>query len=156
LFFGEFKGELMASCDFIDHVLKDNDSLNLDENDKEYLFTIRECYSKLKCLSNEIIETIGKYKNAYIELFADEEIIKTYVDTAEDLQDIINGAQSGEETNIVIGGDIDLGDLLNAGLFSTRAAEPTYGLLIPAGKEVVLDLNGFTISQTKSRLEHTK
>ena len=67
------------------------------------------------------------------------------VDTAEELFDAIN---KGVE-NITLDGDIDLNDLLGAGILSTRAAEPTYGLLIPAGKSVVLDLKGFTISQSK-------
>ena len=62
------------------------------------------------------------------------------VGNATDLQEAIN--ESTENTTIVLGGDIDL----NAGILSTRASEPSYGLLIPAGKEVVLDLNGYTIS----------
>ncbi len=75
----------------------------------------------------------------------------TYVDNAEDLQQMINNAPENENTNITLGGDIDLNDLLGAGILSTRAAEPTYGLLIPAGKELTLDLNGFTISQSKTQ-----
>ncbi len=71
------------------------------------------------------------------------------VDTAEDLQEIINNTADGESANITLGGDIDLNDLLRAGTLSTRAAEPAYGLIIPAGKSVVLDLKGFTISQSK-------
>ena len=76
-FFGEFKGGLMASCDFIDFVLKDNESLGLDEEDKKYISTIRSCYSKMKKLSNEMLEVIGEYKRAFSILFADEEFIPT-------------------------------------------------------------------------------
>ncbi|MBQ2874919.1 MAG: hypothetical protein IJE85_06440, partial [Bacteroidales bacterium] len=47
--------------------------------------------------------------------------------------------------NIKLEGDIDLGSL--AGLVSTKADAPTYGLLIPADKAVVLDLNGYKLSQ---------
>lgn len=72
-FFSEFKGSLSASCDFIDYVLKDNNNIKLDKNDIKYIDEIRECYSELKKLSNDMIITIDKYKKAYIELFADEE-----------------------------------------------------------------------------------
>jgi len=75
-FFGEFKGGLMASCDFIDYVLKDKDLFNLDEEDQKYIKTIRSCYSKMKNLSNEMIKSIEEYKKAYTELFADEEFVK--------------------------------------------------------------------------------
>ena len=71
------------------------------------------------------------------------------VDTAEDLQEIINNTPDGESANITLGGDIDLNDLFGISTLSTRAAEPAYGLIIPAGKSVVLDLKGFTISQSK-------
>jgi len=72
------------------------------------------------------------------------------VSTAADLQAAIDNSQPGTETNVKLEGDIDLGAL--AGLISTKADEtpatPTYGLLIPAGKALVLDLNGCTLSQT--------
>lgn len=71
------------------------------------------------------------------------------VSTAQDLQEAINEIQNGAEGNIILEGNIDLGAL--AGLISTKAGEPvapTYGLLIPAGKTLVLDLNGNTLSQT--------
>ena len=76
-FFGEFKGGLQASCDFIDYVLKDNEYMGLDEEDMKYIETVRSCYSTLKELSNEMLEAIGEYKHAFVELFADEEIIRT-------------------------------------------------------------------------------
>lgn len=71
-FFSEFKGGLMASCDFIDFVLKDNESFKLDEEDEKYLSTVRSCYSRLKKLSNEMIEVIEEYKHAFTELFVEE------------------------------------------------------------------------------------
>ena len=70
------------------------------------------------------------------------------VNSAEDLQQMINNAPANENTNITLGGDIDLGDLLAASTLSTRANE-TASLVIPAGKSVILDLNGYTISQSK-------
>ena len=65
---------------------------------------------------------------------------------ASDLQEAIDVAAEGKETHIVLGGNINLNDLLNAGTLSTRAENNSYGLLIPAGKSIVLDLNGCTIS----------
>ena len=66
------------------------------------------------------------------------------VSTATEIQAAINGAADGEETTIVANSDIVLGD-------DTRAGENPYGLLIPAGKIITLDLNGFTISQEKAQ-----
>lgn len=72
------------------------------------------------------------------------------VSDAQGLQAAIDNSEPGTETNVKLEGDIDLGAL--AGLISTKADEtpatPTYGLLIPAGKALVLDLNGCTLSQT--------
>ena len=71
-----------------------------------------------------------------------------YVDNAESLQEAINAIEEGKSGNIKLGGNVDLNDLFIAGTLSTRA-EKQYGLEVPAGKSVVLDLNGCTISQTK-------
>ena len=68
------------------------------------------------------------------------------VGNATDLQEAINN--STEETTIVLGGNIDLGDGIIT-LAATRAEAPQYALLVPAGKSVVLDLDGYTISQSK-------
>ncbi len=65
---------------------------------------------------------------------------------ASDLQEAIDVAAADKETHIVLGGDINLNDLLNADTLSTRAENNSYGLLIPAGKSIVLDLNGCTLS----------
>ncbi len=73
-----------------------------------------------------------------------------YVDSATTLQEIINNTADGEIANITLGGDIDLNDLLRAGTRSTRAGEAA-GLVIPANKTVVIDLKGFTISQSKTQ-----
>ncbi len=68
------------------------------------------------------------------------------VSDAQGLQAAIDNSEPGTETNVKLEGNIDLGAL--AGLVSTKADAPTYGLLIPAGKALVLDLNGCTLSQT--------
>ena len=68
------------------------------------------------------------------------------VSNAGDLQDAIDNIKDGNEGNIKLEGNIDLGSL--AGLVSTKANhDPAYGLLIPAGKSLVLDLNGCTLAQ---------
>ena len=68
---------------------------------------------------------------------------------AQSLQEIINEAPAGEQTTVILAGDIDLSALINAGILSTRAGE-SVGLVIPADKEVVLDLNGYGVSQSKA------
>ncbi|MBQ4114089.1 hypothetical protein IJD34_01655 [bacterium] len=75
-FFGEFKGGLMASCDFIDFVLADNDFLKMDKNDLQYIRTVRKCYSNLKRLTNEMIKEIGEYKFAFTQLIGEDEFLE--------------------------------------------------------------------------------
>jgi len=79
--------------------------------------------------------------------WADEvkEVVVVKVHNAAGLQSAIDNSKPGTETNVKLEGDIDLGAL--AGLVSTKADAPTYGLLIPAGKALVLDLNGYKLSQ---------
>ena len=67
------------------------------------------------------------------------------VDTAEELLEAIN---TGVE-NITLDGDIDLNDLLTAGTLSTRASEPA--LVVAAENTMTIDLNGYSISQTKTQ-----
>ena len=70
-----------------------------------------------------------------------------YVMTAADLKEQIENAPAGEQTEIVLGGDIDLNDL--AGLLSTRASQPTGCLTIAATKDIVLNLTeGCTLRHT--------
>ncbi len=76
-----------------------------------------------------------------------EEVKVVSVSTASELQEVINAINEatpvdGQSTEIVLEGDINLNDLL------TRAAE-VETLVIPAGKEIVLNLNGCTLSKTK-------
>ena len=107
--------------------------------------------NKLTTIKGDVL-TIGGNVSIVIENGLGELETINYADNAETLQEIINAAPAdGEQTNITLGGNIDLSDLLNAGIFSTRSNEPTYGLLIPADKSIVLDLNGHTISQSKAQ-----
>ncbi|MBR5201232.1 MAG: hypothetical protein IKW31_05740 [Alistipes sp.] len=77
------------------------------------------------------------------------EIKELVASDAKNLQEIINTATDGKQTAVTLVGDIDLSALINAGTLSTRAGENA-GLVIPANKVVVLNLNGFNISQTKA------
>ena len=104
--------------------------------------------NKVTTIKGDVL-TEGGNVSVKIENELGEKETINMVNTAESLQEIINNTQVGENANIALGGDIDLDDLLGAGILSTRAAEPTYGLHIPAGKELTLDLNGFTISHSK-------
>ena len=68
------------------------------------------------------------------------------VSTAAGLQEAIDDIPAGTEGNITLTDDIDLSAL--ASMISTKAGAPTYGLIIPADKSLVLDLNGNTLAQT--------
>ena len=75
----------------------------------------------------------------------DEEYTEVVVSTASDLQTEVNNILDGETGEITLGGDIDFGDLIGT---LTRAASDPASLIIHANKTVVLDLNGYTLSQT--------
>ena len=105
-------------------------------------------------LKGDVLTTGGNVTITVNPGFAQDEIVENYVDTAADLQNVIDNATDGQETVVVLGGDVDLSVLLGAGILSTRAAEPTFGLEIPAGKKLVLDLNGKRVYQTKACSAH--
>ncbi len=66
------------------------------------------------------------------------------------LQEAINNAQDGKPTQITLGGDIDLSG--NMGLSSTRAEEAKYGIVIPAEKDIILNLkSGAVLRQSKKQ-----
>ncbi|MBO5830219.1 MAG: hypothetical protein J6R01_01265 [Alistipes sp.] len=70
--------------------------------------------------------------------------------TAQELAEIfeeVAESTTDEETHIVLTGDIDLNDLLGAVTYSTRAASSA-SITIATGKEVVLDIKGYTITGT--------
>ena len=71
------------------------------------------------------------------------------VASAQELVEAIENASTEGETNIKLEGDIDLNDLFNVQLFSTKAGETApVSLVIPAGKNVIINLNGYTLSAT--------
>ncbi len=80
------------------------------------------------------VENDGKFEGENVEKIVE-------VGNATDLKEAIN--ESTEETTIVFSGNIDLGNLV--GILSTRAAT-TVSIVIPEGKVVALDLNGFNLT----------
>ena len=109
--------------------------------------------NKLTTIKGDVLTTGGNVSIKIENELGELETIN-YADSAETLQELINNAPANEETNITLGGDIDLNDLLGAGIFSTRASETSYGLLIAEGKSVVLDLNGHTIRHSVAYDHH--
>ncbi|MBQ6940031.1 MAG: hypothetical protein IJN51_01850 [Alistipes sp.] len=99
--------------------------------------------NKLTTIKGDVLTIGGDVKVTVDNELGVKEVINI-VDTANSLIDAINGAEPGKETNIELGGDIDLGDLF-AGILSTRAAA-TLPIVIPEGKVVALDLNGYKIT----------
>ena len=98
--------------------------------------------NKLTTIKGDVL-TVGGNVEVKVEndLGIKEEI--SYVDTIESLQDKINNAPDGTSTKIVLGG--------NVAIEAITRVESQYGLVIPAGKVIVLDLNCYTISQTKAQ-----
>lgn len=69
------------------------------------------------------------------------------VSTAQELQEAIKEIQDGAEGNIILEGDINLGALFGASTLSvTKAGNAQLPIVIPEGKTMTLDLNGFTIT----------
>ena len=101
--------------------------------------------NKLTTIKGDVLTTGG---NVSVKVDNGLGVKETYniVDTPESLQEVINNIEEDGSANIELGGDIDLSAI--AGILSTRAGENA-GLVIPANKTVVLDLNGYTISQEK-------
>ena len=90
-----------------------------------------------------LLTSDGKFNVEIEEGFADEEhnVEVVTVATAQDLQEAINNAPTGEETNITLTDNIDLSSLFS----NTRAAE-TNTVTLAKGKKLVLDLNGFNLT----------
>lgn len=69
ILFAKAEARLMASCDYIDHVLLNTDIINLTDEEKKYVSKVRESYSELKILTAQITAEIQKYKENYLEFF---------------------------------------------------------------------------------------
>ena len=110
--------------------------------------------NKVTTIKGDVLTTGGNVIVKVEDEFDGEIEIKV-VDTPEALVEQFESLNDDnvEEVNIEFGGDINLNDLLTAGILSTRAGE-AYGLKVPAGKTVVLDLNGHTLSQEKECSAH--
>ncbi|MBO7185835.1 MAG: hypothetical protein J6V59_02945 [Alistipes sp.] len=100
--------------------------------------------NKLTTIKGDVLTVGGNVKVTVDNELGVKDVINI-VDTPNSLIDAIEDAQPGEETNIELGGDIDLGDLFGTGILSTRATA-ALPIVIPEGKTLVLDLNGFNIT----------
>ena len=123
------------------------------ENDGEITHSVPQVPVKANVrtyIIGNLVTATDDYTITLDETWPDEknevEVVWVSVSSAQGLQEAIDEAEGGKITNITLEGDIDLSTL--AGLVSTKAAAPTYGVNIPYGKQLVLDLNGSTISQT--------
>ena len=151
----EATGQLTVFADYI--FVPENGTISFNLNVKDGAATIKENNfstaipverNKVTSIVGDVL-TEGGNVSVKIENELGEKVTINLVGTASDLQQAINAIEVGEEGNIQLGGDIDLNNLLSAGILSTRASANA-GLVIPEGKSVVLDLNGFTISQSKA------
>ncbi len=72
ILFAKAEARLMASCDYISHVLLNTDITDLTEEEKKYITKVRESYMELKTLTAQIEKEIQKYKENYLEVFDKE------------------------------------------------------------------------------------
>ena len=73
IFFAQTHSRTMASLDFIDFILRDNNIVELNEEERRYVDKIRNCYINVSALSKEIAGEIQKYKETYEEFLLTEE-----------------------------------------------------------------------------------
>ncbi len=140
---------------FTDYFFADNevvqfDMLVKDQNGKEIVTRSfnTDIYVKrnyLTTLKGDIL-TNGTDVNVTVKpnMGGNHDYEVKYVNSASGLQDAIDEIPAGGSGSITLEGDIDLGDLF-AGILSTRAAA-TLPIVIPEGKVVALDLNGYKIT----------
>ena len=74
------------------------------------------------------------------------------VSTASDLQTEINNINDGETCEIKLTGDIDFSDIVGS---LVKSSDTPASLIIPAGRSVILNLNGYTITQTVAYAGHS-
>ena len=142
-----------AKFEFAINGVDNNRNAIVIRNDIVFNTPIPAVRNKLTTIKGNILTDGSNIKVEVDEEFDEPENIVKVATTADDLQTMINNATDGEETNISLGGNINLNDLFKAGVLSTRAGESA-GLVIPAKKTVVLDLNGYTLSQEKECSAH--
>ncbi len=155
----EFKGgayNLMAT-NFLGFIPKEGDNVEvkftiITQNDGQIEHTVSNVPVKPNYQTNILGNLISATADYNVTLGAWEtpetNVQVVSVSTAQDLQEAIDNIPTGSEGNIILEGDIDLGAL--AGMISTKAAAPAYGLKIPADKTVIIDLNGNTLSWTSA------
>lgn len=104
----------------------------------------------IQVVANKVTSIVGNVltEGGNVSITVDSELGEketiNYVDTIATLQEAINAAEDGKATSIKLGSNVVIGEI------STRD-EKQYGLVIPVAKNIVLDLNGKTISQTKAQ-----
>lgn len=92
-----------------------------------------------------LITATDDYTVTLSQQWKEEEYTKVVVSTPTDLQTEVNKILDGETGEIVLGGDIDFTGLIGS---LTKSDSSPASLIIPVDRNVVLNLNGYTLSQT--------
>ena len=149
---------------FTDYVLIPEDgvvnfSLTVNDNEKEittvtFNTDIPVERNKLTTIKGNILTGNTDVNIKVEDEFEQPGIERPYVEvnSVAELQEAIENAEEGEETTIVLGENIDLG--LGGIILATRAEEPSYGILVSKGKDIILDLGGKTLSMNKECTKH--
>ena len=86
----------------------------------------------------------------------DNDYVVNVASSAQDIQEAIESIPDGGSGEIKLGGDIDINDLSALiGTLSTKAESAPSSLTIPAEKTVILNLNGYTLTQTVDYAGHS-
>ena len=73
VYFAQAHSRSMASYDFINYIMSDTNIIELNDEERMYIEQIKNCYSNIAALSNEITSEISKYKQAYESFLLEED-----------------------------------------------------------------------------------
>ena len=62
IYFAQAHSRVVASCDFIDYILRDKNIINLNEEEKKYIDKIHDSYLNIAQLSKDISFEIQKFR----------------------------------------------------------------------------------------------
>lgn len=72
IFFSQAYSRAAASLDFICYILEDTKLINLTEEEKKYVYKIKNSYIEIMSLTKNITDEIQKYKEAYEDFLLEE------------------------------------------------------------------------------------
>ena len=74
IYFAQAHSRIVASCDFIDYIIRDKKLIELNEEEQKYINRIHDSYYNIANLSKEIALEIQNFKEVYEDFLLSEEL----------------------------------------------------------------------------------